>query len=168
VGRREGGEASVDSLPESEELVTDRGTVTQLWRDGDSQVLRVSDAGGRLLFRLDEPSGKVTMTVPEGDLELRAERGRVRIHGSEGIDLDGPIIVIRAPRLRQVVGVLETRATRVVEKAQEVYRDAEGLYQVRARDVRQVAKRTFRALGERLRLKAKKDAKLKGDKIYLG
>lgn len=112
--------------------------------------------------------GTVVLHAREGDLELRAEHGRVRIEGSEGVHIGGPRVVVETPHLRQVVGILETHANRIVEKAKDSYRDVEGMAQTRAGQVRIVAEKTFRALAERLRMRAKKDAKVQADKIYLG
>ncbi len=149
-------------------LLTRSGAAAALAEGPEGDVLTVRDSQGRLLFELRDGAGKVVIHVAEGDLELRADRGRVRIVGAEGVELKGKLLSFEGERLRQVVGVLETHAKRILEKAVDVYRDAEGLSQTRAGHVRIVAKETFRALADRLRMKAKKDVKVDGEKIYLG
>lgn len=153
--------------PATAELRTVSGLVAALEPHGGADVLRIRDPQGRLLVEVRE-DGTVALSVPHGDLELRAHNGRVRIEGSEGVHVSGPQVTIETPRLRQVVGVLETHARRIVEKAKDSYRDVEGVSQTRAGSIRMVAKKTFRAIAERVRMRAQKDAKIQGDKIYLG
>jgi hypothetical protein len=160
------------SLPvaerETERLSLRSGAEAIVARSESGDVLTVRDARGHVLFELHEATGKVLISVAEGDLELRAERGRVRLSGAEGVDIEGKHVNVTAEHLRQAVGVLETQASRILEKARDVYRDVEGLSQLRAGHVRIVAKQTLRALADRVRLKAKKDAKIDGEKIFLG
>jgi hypothetical protein len=68
----------------------------------------------------------------------------------------------------QSVGVLETRAERVVERAKNVYRDVEELAQTRAGRVRLIARETLHAAGRRAVLRGDEDVKIKGEKIHLG
>jgi hypothetical protein len=69
---------------------------------------------------------------------------------------------------RQVAGVVELQAQRVIERAKNVYRDVEDLAQTRAGRVRVVAQQTFHLLGKRAFLKAEEDMKIRGEKIHLG
>lgn len=149
------------------ELRTISGLVAALEARTGEDVLAVRDPRGRLIVEVRE-DGTVVLHVREGDLELRAEKGRVRIEGAEGVHIGGPRVTVETPHLRQVVGVLETHAKRIVEKAKDAYLDVEGIAQTRAGQVRIVAEKTFRTIAERLRMRAKKDAKVQGDKIYLG
>lgn len=149
------------------ELRAPSGVVASLEPRGGADVLSIRDAQGRLLVEVRE-DGALVLHVTEGDLELKADRGRVRIEGAEGVHIAGPRVTVETPHLRQVVGLFETHARRIVEKARDAYRDAEGISQTRAGQVRIVAERTFRALAERVRMRSKKDTKLQGDKIYLG
>jgi hypothetical protein len=149
------------------ELRSVTGVVAAIEAREAGDVLSVRDARGRLLVEVRE-DGAVVLHVPEGDLILRAETGRVRIEGADGVHVAGPRVTIETPHLRQVVGVLETHAKRIVEKAKDAYRDVEGLSQTRAGQVRIVAQKTFRAIAERVRMRASKDAKVQADKIYLG
>ena len=151
----------------TQELRTLSGIRAALEDVGGRDFLRVRAPDGRLLLEVDE-DGAIALCVPRGDLELRAAEGRVRIEGAEGVEIRGPAVVVETAHLRRVVGLLETRARRIVERSRDAYRDIEGVSQTRAGQVRVVAKKTFRAVAERLRFRAKKDAKLQGDKIYLG
>lgn len=155
------------SAHDEAEIRTVSGLVAALQRRADGDRIGIRDAQGRLLVEV-RPDGGVVLHVQEGDLELRAANGRVVIDGRAGVHIEGPRVTVETPHLRQVVGVLETHARRLVEKAGDAYRDVEGMSQLRAGQVRIVAQKTFRALAERLRMRAKKDAKVNADKIYLG
>lgn len=151
----------------SMELETSSGILARVLTRPDGDVLHVRDRKGRLVLEVRE-DGAVILHVAEGDLELRAHRGRVRIEGSEGVHITGSRVTIETPHLRQIVGVLETHARRIVEKAKDSYRDVEGISQLTAKQVRIKAQKTFRVVAERLRMRAKKEAKIQAEKIYLG
>jgi len=151
------------SSPPTLELQTTTGVAASI--EGDA--LAVRDREGRLLLEV-RADGSIALSAERGDLHLRAARGRVRIEGASGVHVGAPHIVLETPHLRQIVGVLETHARRIVEKARDAYRDVEGTSQLRASQVRIVARKTLRALGERLRLRAAEDAKVQAEKIYLG
>ncbi|MBL8604511.1 MAG: DUF3540 domain-containing protein [Myxococcales bacterium] len=69
---------------------------------------------------------------------------------------------------RQVAGVVEVQASRIVERAKNVYREVEELSQTRAGRIRVVALTTYHLLGKRTLLKAEEDMKIRGEKIHLG
>ncbi len=148
-------------------LLTESGVEALLARDARGDVLSVRDARGKLLFEWRDESRTTVISVPEGDLELRAEKGRVKLMGAEGVEVTGPLFEIRTERLRQIVKRIETRADRIVERARRTYREVEELAQTRAGSLRFVAEGTARMLGKRLRFKAREDAKVKAEKIYL-
>lgn len=157
---------SVDPAAPLDRLVLRSGAEAQLVRTAAEEVLTVRDAHGNVLFELRGSQRTVVLDVGEGDLELRA-RGRLRLVGGE-VEIEGATVSVTAERLRQAVGVLETRANRILERAKDTYRDVDGLSQLRAGHVRTVARQTFRVLADRLRMKAKKDAAIDGEKIFLG
>ena len=146
---------------------TPAGLEARVEKRPDGDLVRILDGRGKLLVEIRE-DGTVALHVADGDLELSSARGRVRIHGAEGVRIEGPEVAIHTPRLRQVVGVLETQAKRIVERAGDSYRDVEGLAHIKAKQVRVAAKKTVRILSERLRMRAKKDTKVQAEKIYLG
>lgn len=159
--------ASLEEASALDEIATSGGILAQVLARPGGDVLRVRDRSGRLVLDVSE-DGAVVLHVADGDLELRAPRGRVRIEGADGVHIAGRQVAIETPHLRQVVGLLETHAKRIVEKAKDSYRDVEGISQLSASQVRISATKTFRAIAERLRMRAKKEAKIQGDKIYLG
>jgi hypothetical protein len=157
-----------DAAIEVEQLVSRAGAIAALARSDAGDIITVRDTHGRVLMEWHDGAGRVVIHVPEGDLELRADKGHVKIVAGEGIELESKQVSINAERVRQVIGVIETHAKRILEKAGDVYREAEGLSETRAGHVRVIAKETFRAIAERLRMRAKKDVKVDGEKIYLG
>lgn len=70
--------------------------------------------------------------------------------------------------LRQRVGVVETRAERVITRAKEVYTEADELAQTRAGRLRLHARETLQAVAERLLLRADDDVKVQGERVHLG
>ncbi len=168
------------------EALTTRTGVTATLSHGATpgarvEVLRVTDAQGRLLFEHNAATGTTVIVAPEGDLELRAPAGKVRISAAEGLELEAGAVRARVgdvtvegrsltatfDRVRQVVGVLETRAERVLERAKNVFREVEELSQTRAGRLRLVAEKAVHVMGQRALIKAKEDVKVKGDKVYL-
>ncbi len=160
--------AETEASARLDAIVTRQGLRAVIERANGGDVLRLADSRGRLVLEAREGSHGVILSVAEGDLVLRSERGRVRIEAAEGVEIESKVVTITAGRLRQAVGVLETQAKRIFEKSKDTYREVSGLSQLRAEDVRIVAKSTLRALAERLRMKAKEEVKIDGEKIYLG
>lgn len=171
------------------------GTQVRLEETEGEQVLRVANAAGQVLFE-HFPAEQRSVVRAQGSLEVRAQAGdlelssdkKVRIQSGEGVELEAPSFVGKVDRVRleadkvvtaarvvdttaelvrQTVGILDTNAQRILERAKEVFRDVEGLAQTRAGSVRMVAEKAFRILGERTHLKARKDMKLRGERIYL-
>ncbi len=68
----------------------------------------------------------------------------------------------------QTVDVLETRATRVVTRAKNLYQQVEELAQTQAGRLRLVADGAFHLHARRALVKADEDVKLRGEKIHLG
>ena len=112
-----------------------------------------------------------SLSMREGRTQLRTERlgaelGRADIKLQEANLVVGTLRTV-ARRVKQEVGVLETRAERIIEKAQESWRETEGLSQTRAGRLRLVATDALQAIGEQVLLKAHEGVKIKGEKIYL-
>lgn len=171
------------------------GTQVSLEESSGEQVLRVKSANGAVLFE-HFPGQQRSVVRAEGALEVRAQSGdlnlvsdkKVRIQSGQGVELEAPsftgkverarleadtvvtaarVVETTAELVRQTVGILDTNAQRILERAKEAFRDVEGLAQTRAGRVRMIAEKTFRVLGERTHIKARKDMKLRGQRIYL-
>ena len=194
--------------------------------DGECFVLgvfRTEAANDREVRQFQvEQRGAATVLSVEGDLELRAASGSVRIEARDGLDLRGGVetrisaggalanskanastLLMRESGLRieapavdatvetakmkatevsvatetmsliakkatHTIGLLDVRATRIIERAKNVFRDVEDQMQTRAGRIRVVAEQTYNLMSKRVLVKAHEDVKLKGEKIYLG
>lgn len=175
--------AVAEAEPEPAVLTTQTGVSAALVadRDGAGEVLRVTDAAGRLLFEHHTAQRVTVICAPDGDLELRAPHGSVRIVAAEGVEVraetlrakvgeaavEGRTLKATFERVKTLAGVVETRAERVIEHAKNVFREAEELSQTRAGRLRFVAERAVHILGQRALVKAREDVKVKGEKVYL-
>jgi hypothetical protein len=97
-------------------------------------------------------------------LEARADTARVEL--DEG-SLSARALETTCQTARHAVDVLEVQAGRILERAENVYREVKDLAQTRAGRVRLFAETTFHLFGRRTLFKAKEDLKLKADKIHL-
>jgi hypothetical protein len=86
---------------------------------------------------------------------------------TKGFRLVGDVVETRARRIVQRAEEMESRARLLVEKTWQSLREAEDLAQTKAQRVRLVAEDTLRAFGRRTLLKAREDMKLRGERIYL-
>lgn len=160
------------------------------------EVARVFDRAGRLIFEHDGATGRSVLHAT-GDLEIRADAGRIELSARDGVRIAGEDVAIegrasvtatapvgrvelregelRAETVSTVVqvarhtaGLIETRATRVIARAQEVYREIESLSQTRAGRVRMLVRETFHLMGKRALIKAEDDVKIKAERVHLG
>lgn len=125
------------------------------------------------------PPGSVRFEA-DGDLELAATK-TVRVEGAriEAAARDAEVTLdrgtLRARRWEtvaalavQTVDVLETRASRVVTRAKNLYQQVEELAQTQAGRVRVVADGALHLHARRALVKAEEDVKVRGEKIHLG
>lgn len=143
----------------------------------DGVVVSHDPEAGRSVVRL--PRGAVRFEA-DGDLEL-ASKATVRVEGAR-IEASARVAALKVDRgevrarrwelvaelARQSVEVIETRATRVVTRAKNVYAVVEELAQTQAGRVRVVARDAVHTHARRVLLKADEDVKLRGEKIHLG
>ncbi len=165
----------------AEVLATRGGVSAAIERRGDAESLRVTDAEGNLLFEHRPAEGVTVISVPRGDLEIRAPTGSIRLQAGQRVEVAAKEADVKVgearvtarqvtstiDRVRQAVGVLETRADRVIERARNVYREVEELSQTRAGRIKLIAEKTVHVLGKHTLFKAREDVKIKGEKVYL-
>jgi len=151
-------------------------------RPGD-ELLVITDDGGRAyaiavirglrpapspVLSVSQEHGRTIVRAIEGDLELRADHGSVRIAARDRIDLETTLLDAVLGHLRVRAEVVETTATRLVERLQDRYAEVRGLCQTHAGRARTVVDDTFHLLARRNLFKALEDMKLKAAKIHLG
>lgn len=117
----------------------------------------------------DRPASTLTMDargtrLATPKLEARADTARAEL---EDVSLTANTLRTTAKTARHAVDVLEVHAGRILERADNVYREVKELAQTRAGRVRLFAETTFHLFGRRTLFKAKEDLKLKADKIHL-
>lgn len=88
-GDLDGGGAFVVAILESSASLRVRdGTHAVVDRRADgSELLRVTNAAGSVLFEYDPSTGCSTALAPAGTLSVRAAQGRLQLHGEHGVDL---------------------------------------------------------------------------------
>ena len=167
-------------------------------RDGasvstDADSVEVRDPDGRLLIRYR--NGSLELDA-QGDLSLSAA-GKIRLSAGEGVDVDaGPELHLRADQLaaeakatKLVAGAVslfarevsctatrvaqrverwELTAHRIVEQARDVFRDVEGLAQVRAGRLRTIVEDVYSVTSRRTDMVSEDDTSIDGKHVLLG
>jgi hypothetical protein len=209
------------------DLVSRSGARARLESADGQEKIQVLDAEDRLIFEYRPEDGGGAITMPAGDLALRAPMGDIRLeagrrlHCRAGTDIDvsasssvalcagqaqrnkqvsfflsdcsaklkthsfaltaaradlrvaeteylGVALCGTLERVRLVTGKLERLAERVIERAVDVYREVEGLCQLKAGRVRTLVEDEHYAKAKRTYLLAEEDVKIDGNKIRLG
>jgi hypothetical protein len=162
---------------------------------GDTVLLARGRAGWWVLAVL---CGETAVRIAvEGDLEIAAPRGRVRVVGDEGIELtarrtvdvissklgihtvDATAVFERmtliGAKLRAdvgaisaIAGAVETVVERVTERAKRVYRFIEELDQVRAEHIDYAATKLCCVRGENTVMTAGECVKIDGEQVHIG
>jgi hypothetical protein len=183
--------------PPAPRVQLEDGVAATMERDAAGvQVLRVTSASGETLFEYE--SGARLSTVRLGDHDVRVEvGGTLTLHGREGlrlsscaevavasptlnvqastaqvavdsVDLRAKRVLNRIDHLKTITDLLETTAGRIVERARDTLREAEGVSQTRAGRLRFIAQSSLHTLAESTVLVSRGDTKLKGNRIHLG
>jgi hypothetical protein len=124
--------------------------------------LGTTPAGERPATSLELDARGTRLSTPH--LEAHAETAHARV---EEASLTARALTTTCETARHVVDVMEVQAGRILERAENVYRDVKELAQTRAGRVRLFAETSFHLFGRRTLFKAKEDLKLKADKIHL-
>lgn len=146
-------------------------------------------SAARFTIEEDEESGKTIVSVPQGDLDFRAETGNINLDAAKNINLNchefgldsakgdikiteatyqGRILGMTVERTKLLLGKVNSTIGRLVEKAKNVYRDVENLNQLKAGRMRTLVDGSYHLKGERIIEKAKKEVRIDGEKINLG
>lgn len=137
----------------------------------------------------DVDSGKTVLSVQEGDLDLRSEKGSIKLDAAKHIELNSPQFSVQSGKAnidladaqyqgvrftasvsqtRLFLGKVNSTVGRLVEKAKNVYRQVEQLNQLKSGRMRTLVKGSYHLKGESINQKADKDVCIDGDKINLG
>jgi hypothetical protein len=144
-------------------LVTSAGASAEV--SGDTIVVR--DPRGAIVVTYDAATGRTELTAP-GDLVLAAPEGKVLLKGRE-IELDADVrATVRSPEVVNAAGRWELVAERVIERAEDVYREVGSLLQVRAGRMRTIVRDTYQLFGKRVAVRAEEDTSIDGKRVLLG
>lgn len=170
-------------------LRTDAGATVQV--DGDR--VEVRDAAGALVLTWD---GRETQVASPGDLRLAAQ-GKVIVEAGADLELrsatraavTAPVLEttsdrgtlhareleISADALKETAdaylgrfGKHEVHAQRLIEKACEVFREVEGLLDVRTGRARTLVREAYRLLAGRTDIASREDTTIDGKRVLLG
>lgn len=130
--------------------------------EGPSVALVSSDAARETQTRVELSPDALTLSART--LRAMAEQGRLC---AEALRFRSKRLEAEVERAAWVGEWLETKVGRLVERAVDVYREAEGLSQTRAGRLRLVAEKTVQLLGENALLKARDRMKIRGERIHL-
>lgn len=159
----------------------------------------VAEVGGRnwVLAVLEGEEGARSRLVAEGDLELQAQSGQVRIGSGEGIELtagkevsiasgtfelhavDASAIFERMTLIgstlradlgavKAVAGAIDSVVERVTQRAKRVYRFVEEFDQLRAELIDYVATKNASLRGENTVMTATECVKIDGEQVHIG
>jgi hypothetical protein len=165
---------------------------------GDRVLLATEEGGDAyVLAVLDRPEAAPTTIAVEGDLELRARRGKVTVAGQEGVDMAaGAPIRVAAPsvevtavegrfavqaldvfsavvkaelgRVKMLARSVDSVLERLSQRVRWSYRTVEELDQLRARQIDHEAQGNARLHGENALVTAEVLAKVNGAQVHLG
>lgn len=170
-------------------LETANGTRVAVVRRGATERIEVRDSACRLVFELDTATNRATLTVPEGDLAIRAPKGDIDLVAGGRVAIASKTVAVSASRaelkLADVVfaGVriaakvgdmtilgerLETRAERIFERAKSVFRTAEDLAQLKAGRARTVVQGGYAIKSGHTSIESKQETKIDGAEVLIG
>jgi len=166
---------------------------------GDRVLCAVEPDRAFILAVLERDAAKPTITrlVADGDLELRAPNGRVRVGAGEGIDLvaakevtvatgklqvravDAGVLLdrltfvggaVRAQiaKARLFAGSLDATLDRLTQRVKRSYRVVEELDQVRAENIDYRAEKHLAIRGENTIMTARELVKVDGEQVHIG
>jgi hypothetical protein len=124
-------------------------------------VLLVIGRGGRFYaIGLLHGTGKVTLEL-QGDVELRAAGGALRLSGDRGVEIRGPEVDVHGDKVRIF-------ATSLVHKAASLYQRVSGLFSVHARESHTVVDGSSTAKAKSAPVTTEETMTINGKESHLG
>ena len=164
---------------------------------GDKVLCAVDPEGAYVLSVLEGAEGAPTRLTTEGDLQVQSRGGRVAIGGAAGVDIVsrgavgvtagevhlrastgsvaveelgffGKLLQAEVTKVALVAQEVDTRFTRLCQRAKRVFRFIEELDQTRAGTVDMRAQSMIGIRGENAIIAARVVAKVDGEQIHIG
>jgi hypothetical protein len=105
-------------------------------------------------------SGRTSLRL-QGDVDLHAEGGTLRLGADEGVEIRGPEIALHADKLQVLAGA-------VVEKITSLYQRVTGLLHVRARNVHTDVEETSVTQAKSAAIVTEQTVTINGREVHLG
>ena len=163
--------------------------------EGDTLVVR--DPRGEIVVQYDAATGSATIAAPGGDLRLAAPMGKVVIDAGTDLELsaraktsihsvefeaDADLTRLRSKALDIASGAIEASAQtvvigvgrwnmtaeRVIEKANDIYRNIEGVIETRAGRLRSLIRGATQMRSGTTSIVSKEDTSVDGRRVLLG
>ena len=156
----------------SAELRSDSGASARI-EDG---AIVVRDPVGAIVATYDPSTGSTRVCAAAGDLVLDAPHGRVVVRAGTDLELraagavrtEAPRVEVRADEQVAVVGRSELHAARLLEHVTDVYREIDGMLQIRAGRMRTLVRDAYRLLARRTSVISEEDTSIDGKRVLLG
>lgn len=175
-----------DAIPASgERLLTPSGAAAFV----QEERIEVRDPKGRLLFEYDAATGRGSLTMPTGNLALRAPEGDIELIAGRKVAVLAPEVSLASERTKLLFGEAEVRGIRVTaaveqvfvvaerleqvassvfQRAKRVLRHVEDLEQLTAGRVRTLVEGAYSLKGEQASIQATDEVKIDGERVHLG
>lgn len=175
-----------DAVPASGERLATPSGASAFVHD---ERIEVWDPNGRILFEYDAATGKGSLTMPTGNLSLKAPDGDIELVAGRRVTLKASEVALTSERAKMLVGEAELRGFRVTtaveqvfvvaerleqvassvfQRAKRVMRHVEDLEQLTAGRVRTLVEGAYSVKGERASIQAKDEVKIDGERVHLG
>lgn len=126
----------------------------------DDVVLVIGRGDAHYVIGVLRGSGEIALAF-EGDVSLRAVRGRLRLAGDEGVEVQGRELEI-------LVGAFKVVADSMVQKAASAYQRIRGVLSVRAGESQTIVDGTSMSKSKNGVLLTEEKMTINGKQIYLG
>ena len=140
-------------------------TVTGRCGPVSSESRRAESEGCNHAYRDYEAGTPSWVELSSPEVKLAAGQAEITIRETTYL---GKRLTVTVQQAKQVFEKLETVATRILERATDVYRQVENLQQLKAGRMRVLIKGTCHIKGGRTSIRADDDVKIGGRRIHLG
>ncbi len=133
-------------------------------------IMMESTTVAQMRVASDDDQSAISLTdkgllLTSKNIGVKARKGKINIeHGL----FEGKTFKTVLDRSKILVGKIETIATRIMERAKNVYRNVEELQQTRANRVRTLVEGTYQLNSETSYIKSEKNVNIDGERIHLG
>ncbi|MFO0554703.1 MAG: DUF3540 domain-containing protein [Polyangiaceae bacterium] len=150
-----------DELTPSERRVTARNALAWPYEPaaGDELLALVGPRGAFVIGVLSG-TGKTRLSF-EGDVELRAEGGTLRLAGDDGVSIDGPAVAIRA----RAIDLVADAASHIFGTLKKTVRE---LYVLRAGERHDIVEGASVTHAKTARILTREKVTINGKEIFLG